>query len=108
MVNGGWYNVTGVDVVTQGRPIPPGGDLVLGQQQTTGIEPTFDPNGAFVGELGFVNIWRRAMTRDEVAHVFGDCFMMQCGDAVEWADFRSGTKGELRIRWPSRIYGKRR
>ena len=31
---------------------------------------------------------------------------MKCGDAVEWADFRTGTRGAMKMKWPSLIMGK--
>ena len=56
--------------------------------------------------MAFVNIWHRAMNQSEIHDVFTDCIYMQCGDAVEWADFRTGTRGVMRMVWPSGIPGK--
>lgn len=61
---------------------------------------------SFMGEMGFVNIWHHKMSKEEIQDLVKDCTFMQCGTAVEWADFRSGTHGLVRLRWPSYIMGK--
>ena len=38
--------------------------------------------------------------------VYEDCFYMECGDAIEWTDFREGTRGSLKVRWPANIQGE--
>ena len=58
-----------------------------------------------MGEMGFVNIWHHKMTREEIQELVTDCTFMKCGDAIEWSDFRSGTRGLVRLRWPSFILG---
>ena len=79
---------------------------MLGQSARP-LEGLFDPKLAFLGHLSFVNIWSRVLSRAEVEAVYKDCTLQLCGDAIEWADFRSGTRGALQIRWPSFVYGMR-
>jgi latrophilin 2 len=89
------------------HPIPGGGDLVLGQSSRSPYNGhSFDLQYAFIGDIAFANIWSRVMLRSEVKDLRNDCVMLQCGDVVEWADFRSGTRGDMKIRWPSRIFSK--
>ena len=89
---------------TRGQVIPAGGELVLGQSSR---KPSgyFDTKVAYVGELGFVNIWSRLLSRREIKAISQDCIFNTCGDTIEWADFRSGTRGRMRMRWPSQIMG---
>ncbi|KAK2189700.1 hypothetical protein NP493_99g02004 [Ridgeia piscesae] len=85
-------------------PIRGGGELVVGQaSRTAHSDYHYDLKYAFLGELGLINIWHRAMSPAEVKSVYSDCLLQTCGDAIEWADFRSGTRGAMRIRWPSMI-----
>ena len=90
---------------TEYKTVPPGGELVLGQSARPS-EGLFDSKLAFLGHLAFVNIWSRVLTRADVWDVYKDCTLQLCGDAIEWADFRSGTRGALKIRWPSFVYGR--
>src|SRR6218665_3394536 len=107
LVNGGPSEASGFLPRTLNHTISSGGELVLGQtskalrQETRSREVCC----AFLGDLGFVNVWRRVLDLDESHAVFADCTLMWCGDAIQWADFRSGTRGAMRIRWPTRIYG---
>ncbi len=86
--------------------IPGGGEFVLGQaSRDHKSEHYFDPDKAFLGEMAHVNIWHHVMSSRDIRNLYGDCELMKCGDAVEWADFRSGTRGDMRIRWPALIHG---
>ena len=85
-------------------PLPSGGEFVLGQSahiETKG----YDTRYAFLGEMGNVNIWDHVMNRRDVREIARDCELMKCGNAIEWADFRSGTRGAMKMRWPSHIHG---
>ena len=42
----------------------------------------------------------------QVQALKNDTLFMKCGDAVEWADFRTGTRGAMKMKWPSLIMGK--
>ena len=88
------------------KPIRGGGELVIGQaSRTARSDYHYDLRYAFLGELGLINIWHREMSDKEIQAVYDDCIFKPCGDAIEWADFRSGTRGAMRIRWPSKILG---
>ncbi len=66
-IDGGVHNVQGQAVWAQ-RPIPGGGELVLGQS-SRGPETKFqfESHSAFLGEMGQVNIWHRTLTLSEVS-----------------------------------------
>ena len=105
-VDGGAVELSGELSNNDGRVISGGGELTLGQLPTSAhAHERYNASNAFLGELGFVNIWRRVMTKQEVTSVFTDCIYSACGDVVEWSDFRSGTHGPIRMRWPSEIFG---
>jgi len=101
-----------------GSQIPEGGQLVLGQsmkygrrsdeilqQPLSGDQSMFEELLGFIGELGFVNVWRSALTSSDISMLHTDCNLIYCGDVIEWADFRNGrTRGWLRVVWPSRIF----
>ena len=42
-------------------------------------------------------------TPREVSHINSSCNMMYCGDAVQWTEFRRGTRGAMKMRWPSGV-----
>ena len=87
------------------KPVPGGGELVLGQSsRTLERHNEFDLKEAFLGEMSFVNIWARVLGAADIRAMVDDCYFMHCGDAIEWSDFRSGTRGEMQIRWPSNIH----
>lgn len=93
----------GSDPVTK-RSIPTGGEFVLGQTSRHSLD--FDTTYAFVGDLAHLNIWDTEMTRENIIHMKNSCNFMYCGTAVEWAEFRSGTRGAMSMRWPSGILSK--
>ena len=41
----------------------------------------------------------------QIWDLYKDELFMECGDAVEWSDFRLGTRGAMKLRWPSLILG---
>ncbi|CAC5417390.1 unnamed protein product [Mytilus coruscus] len=87
------------------KAIPGGGEFVLGQafrQQNS----TFNSNFAFVGGISHLNIWNDVKDHVEVQEIHRSCTYMYCGNVVQWADFRIGTRGAMRMRWPSGIYEK--
>ncbi|XP_050390445.2 cadherin EGF LAG seven-pass G-type receptor 1 [Patella vulgata] len=113
-----WYHVTWTWTSTDGRwvfyingdqrqsgylnrtlkPIPSGGQVVLGQSQPFEIATALD------GDLSHLNIWNYAMEKEEVRNITKSCNFMYCGNAVQWVEFRSGTRGAMKIRWPSGIF----
>ena len=79
------------------KVIPSGGDFVLGQSYI------YETDTAFVGDLAHYNIWNVILTSSERRDIFSSCKFMYCGNVVQWADFRSGTRGAMKLRWPSGI-----
>ncbi|XP_052265655.1 adhesion G protein-coupled receptor L2-like [Dreissena polymorpha] len=80
--------------------IPLGGEFVLGQASRDDSDE-FDESTAFIGDLTHLHIWSFVMTDKEVDYVKTSCDVMYCGDAVQWTEFRRGTRGAMRMRWPS-------
>uniref|UniRef100_A0A0L8HIW8 Pentraxin (PTX) domain-containing protein n=1 Tax=Octopus bimaculoides TaxID=37653 RepID=A0A0L8HIW8_OCTBM len=81
------------------KAIPSDGELVLGQASREGAY--FDTTYAFVGDLSHFNIWDYEMKRQAIRSMYQSCVFMHCGNVVQWAEFRSGTRGAMRLRWPS-------
>ena len=85
------------------KPIPLGGEFVLGQASRETFK--FVEKYAFVGDLAHLHIWDFVMTPAEVRYIKGLCKLMYCGNAVQWTEFRKGTRGAMRMRWPSQVLG---
>ncbi|XP_071954422.1 adhesion G protein-coupled receptor L2-like [Antedon mediterranea] len=73
------------------------GDWILGQSKH------FASHQSFVGSLSHVNIWNETLSIREILNIQKDCFFKYCGNLVEWVDFRGGTRGHMKLRWPSGI-----
>lgn len=86
------------------KAIPSDGELVLGQASREGAY--FDTTYAFVGDLSHFNIWDYEMKRQAIESMYQSCVFMHCGNVVQWAEFRSGTRGAMRLRWPSGLVSK--
>ncbi|XP_014771943.1 cadherin EGF LAG seven-pass G-type receptor 1 isoform X1 [Octopus bimaculoides] len=86
------------------KAIPSDGELVLGQASREGAY--FDTTYAFVGDLSHFNIWDYEMKRQAIRSMYQSCVFMHCGNVVQWAEFRSGTRGAMRLRWPSGLVTK--
>ncbi|XP_074649069.1 adhesion G protein-coupled receptor L3-like [Tubulanus polymorphus] len=84
--------------------IPARGSLVLGQSSKSDDTKLFNTDYAFVGDLSHVNIWNYVKTPTEVKQLSEDCKFTYCGNVVQWAHFREGTRGALKMRWPSGIF----
>ncbi|RUS90086.1 hypothetical protein EGW08_002128, partial [Elysia chlorotica] len=86
-----------------GYTIPMGGEFVLGQSwgQTN---DTFDQRYPLDADLVHLNIWDYPMRTEEVRYLHSSCTFMYCGNAVQWVEFRSGTRGAMRMRWPSGVF----
>ena len=93
-----------------------GGRLILGQSASDPDTTNFASPGdcllsdrnlcprAFVGELSYLNFWSEPLNMSYILRMYQDCTFTYCGDAVEWVDFRSGTRGPIKLRWPSKIF----
>ena len=42
----------------------------------------------------------------EVTYLASSCTFQYCGNAVQWVEFRAGTRGAIRMRWPSGIFSE--
>ncbi|XP_076456593.1 cadherin EGF LAG seven-pass G-type receptor 1-like [Babylonia areolata] len=82
--------------------IPSGGEFVLGQSSRPGV--LFDVSYALEGDLSHFNIWDFILPANEVSYLASSCTFQYCGNAVQWVEFRAGTRGALRMRWPSGIF----
>ncbi len=94
-----------------GKQLSYGGRLILGQSAEDGETTDFRNEScttlcpkAFRGELSYLNIWKEALSQKEIQTMYKDCTFTYCGDAVEWVDFRSGTRNAMKLRWPSKIF----
>lgn len=63
----------------------------------------FEVLSSFMGRLFNFNVWQREMTVSEIQELYGDCRLTYCGDAVQWSDFRQGTRGEVKMKWPTEL-----
>ncbi|CAD5123647.1 DgyrCDS11973 [Dimorphilus gyrociliatus] len=106
-VNGNRIEIKGHGKDSSRSEIPGNGRLVLGQQRATNgaraDEEQWVREKEFVGHVAFLNIWKKVLTLEEIVQIKEDCKLNWCGDGIEWADLRSGTRGPLRMRWPSDV-----
>ena len=100
IINYGRVEIGGI--LTTTRTLPSNGRLFLGQ---TPASAKLNPCCTFSGEISFINIWRRILTMEEVIKVSTDCKLSSCGDVVQWAEFRSGSRWAMKMRWPSGVFG---
>ncbi|XP_048760884.1 adhesion G protein-coupled receptor L2-like isoform X2 [Ostrea edulis] len=82
-------------------PIPSDGEFVVGQSPREKF--LFNKRNAFVGDIAHLNIWNKILDSTLMRSIFSSCIFMYCGNAVQWADLRSGTRGPMKMRWPSTI-----
>ena len=83
------------------QAIPLGGEFVLGQASRAQF--SFNEQYAFVGQISHLNIWSFVLTGAQVTQIRKSCDLMYCGDAVQWIDLRTGTRGAMKMRWPSGV-----
>ncbi|XP_033739252.1 cadherin EGF LAG seven-pass G-type receptor 1-like [Pecten maximus] len=105
--DGSWKLYWNTKEVNSGRrsafrkPVPGGGEFVLGQASREAFD--FDSSVAFMGDLAHLHVWDFVMSHDDIVWLNTSCTFMYCGNVAQWADFRSGTRGAMRMRWPSGI-----
>ncbi|XP_071808714.1 adhesion G protein-coupled receptor L2-like isoform X2 [Asterias amurensis] len=100
-----------------GETIRAGGELEVGirrdrnftekTDKTIGnklVNSSFDRAVSFKGEISYLNMWKGALEASHIADMHQDCTFNYCGDVVEWVDFRIGTRGSLKLRWPSGVF----
>ncbi|XP_046574177.1 cadherin EGF LAG seven-pass G-type receptor 1-like [Haliotis rubra] len=85
------------------RPVPLGGEFVLGQSSRPKDKVLFNVTYGLDGDLAHLNIWDYTMEEPELKQIIASCKFMYCGNAVEWVEFRSGTRGAMKMRWPSGV-----
>ena len=89
-----------------GVKIPGSGRLILGQT-TPDENGQFRTEQSFDGSLAYVNLWNEQLSAEDVADIYNDCQSYRCGNLVQWTQFRVGTRGSARIRWPIDIFDSR-
>nr|XP_022319164.1 adhesion G protein-coupled receptor L2-like isoform X2 [Crassostrea virginica] len=105
--NGSWEILINNTKGAEGRdpalalPFPSDGEFVLGQSPREKL--LFNTRDAFVGDIAHLNIWNKVLAPHTREAVYSSCIFMYCGNAVQWADLRSGTRGPVRMRWPSTV-----
>ncbi|XP_071498674.1 adhesion G protein-coupled receptor L2-like [Diadema antillarum] len=80
--------------------IESGGDLTIGHM----MHHLKDKTRAFLGELSHVHVWNVTLNDSYIHQIATDCTFTYCGNVAEWVDFRSGTRGMVKLRWPSRVF----
>ena len=61
----------------------------------------FDQKFSFIGRLFNFNIWNLAYKPETIARIYNDARLSFCGNAVQWSDFRQGTRGDVKMKWPT-------
>lgn len=82
-------------------PFPSDGEFVVGQAPR--MKFLFNTKYAFVGDIAHLNLWNEVLDDQTMRSIFSSCIFMYCGNGVQWADLRSGTRGPMRMRWPSTV-----
>lgn len=82
-------------------PFPSDGEFVVGQAPRKKF--LFNTKYAFVGDIAHLNLWNEVLDYQTMRSIFSSCIFMYCGNGVQWADLRSGTRGPMRMRWPSTV-----
>lgn len=82
-------------------PFPSDGEFVVGQAPRKKF--LFNTKYAFVGDIAHLNLWNEVLDYQTMRSIFSSCIFMYCGNGVQWADLRSGTRGPMRMRWPSAV-----
>lgn len=66
----------------------------------------FNPHSSFVGRLFNFNVWSYAKSFDSIIALYNDCKLSLCGNATQWSDFRQGTRGQVKMKWPTKLLWK--
>ena len=57
-------------------------------------------------DLSHFNLWFNVLPTREIRMIMKDCHLKYCGTAIRWTDFRDGTRGAVKLRWPSGVFSK--
>ncbi len=66
----------------------------------------YEQKSSFLGRLFNFNIWDRAFSAEIVHKLYNDEGLTYCGNATQWSDFRSGTRGDVKMKWPTNLLWK--
>jgi hypothetical protein len=66
----------------------------------------FNPHSSFVGRLFNFNVWNYAKNSESILNLYSDCKLSFCGNATQWSDFRQGTRGQVKMKWPTKLLWK--
>ena len=61
----------------------------------------FEVHSSFIGRIFNFNIWQHEKSAHEIHDLYADCRLMHCGDATQWSDYRQGTRGDVKMKWPT-------
>ncbi|XP_064634672.1 adhesion G protein-coupled receptor L1-like [Lineus longissimus] len=93
-----------------GFQVPGHGQLIIGGSSfqhivsKSGREMSMIPSQTrFHGQIAHLHIWDYVLNNSDIWSIYKDCKFMWCGNAVQWVDLREGTRGQLRMRWPSGV-----
>ncbi|OQV15514.1 putative Cadherin EGF LAG seven-pass G-type receptor 1 [Hypsibius exemplaris] len=65
-----------------------------------------EPEQSLQMDLSHFNVWFTVLPVREVRMIMKDCHLKYCGTAIRWTDFRDGTRGAVKLRWPSGVYNR--
>ena len=68
--------------------------------------PKFDEHTSFIGRLFNFNVWNHVKNAKTILNLFNDCKLSYCGNATQWSDFRQGTRGQVKMKWPTELLWK--
>jgi hypothetical protein len=66
----------------------------------------FDDQFSFLGCLFNFNVWNHVKPSISIINIYEDTRLTYCGNATQWADFRQGTRGDVKLKWPTNIMWK--
>ncbi len=77
-------------------------DIVVENKRTR----NFDSHFSFIGRIFNFNIWDQAKKVNSILNIYLDCKLTECGNATQWSDFRQGTHGDVKLKWPTSLLWK--
>lgn len=66
----------------------------------------FDERLSFIGRLFNFNVWDHVKNNKSIYSLYTDCKLAHCGNATQWSDFRHGTRGDVKMKWPTDLLWK--
>jgi hypothetical protein len=68
-----------------------------------GKSSSYDQRFSFLGRLFNFNIWDRTFDEKLAQKLWRDGNLVFCGNATQWSDFRQGTIGDVKMKWPTKL-----